>query len=150
MTLRALPTVLAQGEPLGEGTIDNWIVESSVHVAVGVLVLVSLTAALGWTARLALAGRTLDLTGRIVITVAQVVLAAQILLGIKLLDQGQGINQLYIHYIGGLIPLAVFLGAGWWLRADTPRKTQLLAALVAVGWISAVMAFFIGQEYANR
>lgn len=150
MTLRALPTVLAQGEPLGEGTIDNWIVESSVHVAVGVLVLVSLTAALGWTARLALAGRTLDLTGRIVITVAQVVLAAQILLGIKLLDQGQGINQLYIHYIGGLIPLAVFLGAGWWLRADTPRTTQLLAALVAVGWISAVMAFFIGQEYANR
>jgi hypothetical protein len=143
-------TVLAQDGGLGEGRIDNWIVDSSVHVVVGVLVLVSMTAAVAWTGRLALAGRPLDLTGRIVLTTAQAVLAVQVLLGIKLLDQGQGISQLYIHYIGGLLPLGIFLAGGWWIRTTTGRGTRILALLLGAGWMSALMAFFIGRAYVNR
>lgn len=142
--------VLAQDGALGDGRIDNWIIDSSVHVTLGVLVLVTMTAAVAWTGRLALTGRVLDTTGRVVLTVAQVVLALQILLGIKLLDQGQGISQLYIHYVGGLLPLGIFLGAGWWLKADTAFRTRILASLVAVGWFSAIMAFTIGRAYVNR
>jgi hypothetical protein len=74
----------------------------------------------------------------------------QILIGIKLLDQNQGFNQLYIHYIGGLVPMGAFLVGGWWVRGETPSRTRLLAVLVAVGWFSAVMAFFIGRAYVNR
>jgi ABC-type maltose transport system permease subunit len=136
---------LTESSALGEGTIDNWIVDSSVHVAVGVAVIVTMTAAAGWAVRLAVAGRVLDTAGRVLVGVATGVLAVQVLLGIKLLDQGQGISQLYIHYLGGMIPLGVFLLTGWWPRPDTPGRTRVFAALVAVGWLSAIMAFTIGR-----
>ncbi|MEZ5230426.1 MAG: hypothetical protein R2710_28295 [Acidimicrobiales bacterium] len=102
------PTVLAQSAPpLGDGKIDNWIISSSVHVVVGSLVLLTMTVATGWVGWPAIKGRSLDLGGKILISVAQVVLALQVLIGIKLLDQGQGIVQLYIHYLGGL-PMGAF------------------------------------------
>ncbi len=148
-------TVLGSGvlraaeSPLGDGRIDNWIISSSVHVALGVLVLVSMTAAVVWIGRLAVQNRPIDLAGKITLTVAQLVLALQVLVGIKLLDQGQGIVQLYIHYIGGLTPMGAFLVGGWWVRGDTPRSNRVLAVLIAVGWLSAIMAFFIGRAYAN-
>ena len=138
--------VLAQQD----GKLDNIIIESSVHVAVGSLVLLSLAVCTFWLVRRALAGETVDQTGRILIGVTQAVLTVQILLGIKLLDQGQGWNQLYIHYIGGLVPMGAFVVGGWWVRGDTGRQTRILAGLVALGLVSAVMAFAIGQSYANR
>ncbi len=134
---------------LGDGRIDNWIISSSVHVTLGVLVLVSMTTAVGWIGWLAVQNRPIDLTGKVAVTVAQLVLALQVLVGIKLLDQGQGIVQLYIHYLGGLTPMGAFLVGGWWVRGETPRSNRILAVLVAIGWISAVMAFFIGRAYAN-
>ncbi|MEZ5379335.1 MAG: hypothetical protein R2733_22740 [Acidimicrobiales bacterium] len=144
------PTVLAQSaSPLGDGKIDNWIISSSVHVVVGSLVLLTMTVATGWVGWLAIKGRSLDLGGKILISVAQVVLALQVLIGIKLLDQGQGIVQLYIHYLGGLLPMGAFLAGGWWVRGETPTSNRLLAALIAIGWFSAVMAFTIGRQYAN-
>jgi hypothetical protein len=145
-----LDLVVAQDDGIGDGAIDNVIVDSAVHVAVGSLVLVTMTIAAGWLVWLAVTGRVLDRPGRLAIAAAQVVLAVQVLLGIKLLDQGQGIGQLYIHYVGGLIPMGAFLVAGWWIRPDTPGRTRLVAALLAVGWLSAVMAFVIGRQYVNR
>jgi hypothetical protein len=142
--------VLAQDRGLDDGRIDNWIIDSSVHVTIGLLVLVTMTAAVLWTGRLALAGRALDRPGRVLLGVTQVVLALQVLLGIKLLDQGQGIQQLYIHYVGGLIPLAAFLVGGWWVRPDTAGRNRVLAVLLLIGWLSALMAFFIGRAYVNR
>ncbi len=141
--------LLAQDSPLGDGRIDNWIISSSVHVVVGSLVLVTMTAAVGWIGWLALKGRPIDLIGKVVLAIAQIVLALQVLIGIKLLDQGQGIVQLYIHYIGGLAPMGAFLVGGWWVRGDTPKSNRVLAALIAIGWLSAVMAFTIGRQYAN-
>lgn len=138
-----------QAGDLGDGRIDNTIISSSVHVATGVAVLVSMAVVFVMVARHAMAGRSIDTPTRIALLVAQLALVVQVLLGIKLLDQGQGIVQLYIHYVGGLTPLGAFLAAGWVARGDTPRSTRVLALLLAVGAFSAFMAFFIGQAYAN-
>lgn len=145
-----VPLATDTPSPLGDGAIDNWIIPSSVHVTVGALVLLIVGATALWLGRLAFGGASIDRTGRVLIAASQVVLALQVLLGIKLLDQGQGISQLYIHYLGGMAPMGVFLVAGWWIRGETPRSNRLLAGLVALGWISAVMAFTIGRAYVNR
>ena len=142
-------TVLGQVEGLGEGRIDNWIVSSSVHVATGAVVVVSMVVATVLVTRHALAGRPVDRSTKLILLVAQIALIMQALLGIKLLDQGQGIVQLYIHYIGGLLPLGLFLIAGWFARGDSAWSSRVLALLVLIGTVSAVAAFFIGRAYAN-
>ena len=134
---------------LGDGRIDNTIISSSVHVATGVVVLISMAVSTALVVRMAMAGRVIDLPAKAALAVAQVALIVQVLLGIKLLDQGQGIVQLYIHYIGGLAPLGAFLAAGWFARGDSARSTRVLAALLLLGSLSAYMSFFIGRAYAN-
>ena len=141
--------VLADGR-FGDGTIDNWFLRSSVHRTSGVVVVVAMVAATVKLGRLALAGRALDRGGRVLLAVAQLTLMVQALLGIKLLDQNMGSNQLYIHYLGGLLPLGFFLAAGWFGRIGSRTGTRVLAVLTTVGLASAAMAFFIGQSYVNR
>lgn len=141
--------LLRQASDLGDGRIDNWIVSSSVHVITGIVVLVSMALATGLVVRHAVAERPIDVATRRVLFVAQVALIVQVLIGIKLLDQGQGIVQLYIHYLGGLMPLGAFLAAGWFARGDTPKSSRALAVLLTIGALSAYAAFFIGRAYAN-
>ena len=148
-TSETAATLLARAGELGDGRIDNTIISTSVHVVTGTVVLVSMTIATLLVTRHAVAGRAIDAATKVALTVAQVALVVQVLLGIKLLDQGQGIVQLYIHYIGGLAPLGAFLAAGWFARGDSPRSTRVLAVLLALGVFSAFMAFFIGRAYAN-
>ncbi|QGG94510.1 hypothetical protein [Actinomarinicola tropica] len=142
--------LLATDSPLGDGAIDNYVIDSSVHVTTGVLVLVAMVATTIQLWRLALAGKGVDRLARVLLAAAQITLAVQALLGIKLLDQGQGVVQLYIHYLGGLAPLGLFIAAGWFAWRDRVRHTRVLAVLATIGLVSAVMAFTIGQEYANR
>jgi hypothetical protein len=146
MPARAL---LGQVGDLGDGRIDNWIISSAVHVATGVVVVVSMVLATVLVVRHAVAGRPIDAAARSALLVAQIALVVQVLLGIKLLDQGQGIVQLYIHYIGGLMPLGAFLVAGWFARGDSRWSTRLLAVLLLLGTLSAGAAFFIGRAYAS-
>jgi len=148
--ISASSPLLAADGPLGDGRIDNYVIDSSVHLAMGVVVLVAMVGAAAWLVRLAVAGREVDRVGQGLVIAAQVSLAVQVLLGIKLLDQGQGIAQLYIHYVGGALPLGLFLAAGWFGFRDPVRRTRLLAVLTTAGLVSATMAFFIGQAYANR
>lgn len=138
-----------QSSDLGEGRIDNVIVDASVHLAAGVVVLVTMTVATVLVARHALANRAIDRPTRWSLLAAQLALIVQVLLGIKLLDQGQGIVQLYIHYVGGLIPLGAFLAGGWLARGDDGRSSRILAAMLVVGEVSALMAFFIGRAFAG-
>ena len=142
--------LLAVDGPYGDGTIDNLVLRPAVHRTSGAIVLVAMLAASLYLLRLARRGRRVDRTGRILLAGAQVSLMVQALLGIKLLDQNMGSNQLYIHYIGGLLPLGFFLVAGWFGRSDSPTRTRWLAGLTAAGLASAAMAFFIGQAYVNR
>ena len=109
-----------------------------------------MTAALVLVGRDGLAGRPLSSPARWSIAAAQVALVVQVLLGIKLLDQGQGIFQLYIHYVGGLLPLGAFLLAGWFDRVDDGRRSRIMAVLVAVGYLAAIMTFVVGRAYVNR
>lgn len=142
-------THLLQAGDLGDGRIDNFIISSTVHLVVGVVVLVAMTAAVVLVGRHAMRNEPIARFTVYVLALAQVSLAAQILLGIKLLDQGQGIVQLYIHYVGGLTPMGAFLAAGWFARGDSGRSSRFLAALLIVGYVSALMAFFIGRSFAN-
>lgn len=141
--------LLRQAGDIGDGRIDNIIISSSAHVVSGVIVLLSMAAATGLVVRHAIRNEAVNATTRMALLIAQLSLIVQVLLGIKLLDQGQGIVQLYIHYVGGLIPLGAFLAAGWFARGDSPKSSRVLAALLAVGAVSAFMAFFIGRAYAN-
>lgn len=149
MTQSFSVSLLRQAGDLGDGRIDNLIISSSVHVATGVVVLLSMATATGLVFRHAIRNEAVNVTTRAALLVAQLSLIVQVLLGIKLLDQGQGIVQLYIHYVGGLMPLGAFLAAGWFARGDSPKSTRVLAVLLALGALSAFMAFFIGRAYAN-
>ncbi len=134
---------------IGDGKIDNFIIDSSVHLVSGVVVIVAMVTAVGLVARCALGKKPIDTIAKVSLGVAQVALIWQLLLGIKLLDQGQGIVQLYIHYIGGLLPLGGFLGAAWFARGDNPKSSKILASILFLSCLSALMAFFIGRAYVN-
>jgi len=139
-----------QSSGLGDGRIDNLIIDRSAHLNTGVAVLITMTIAVVMVTRHAIADQAITkLTGTFV-GVAAVALTVQILIGIKLLDQGQGISQLYIHYVGGLIPMGSLLVGGWFARGDDGRSSRILAGLLVVGYASALMAFFIGRAYVNR
>ncbi len=142
-------TILLQAGDLGDGRIDNFIVDRSAHLITGIIVLLTMTAAVGLVLRHAVLNQPINkLTGSVV-AIAGLALAVQILIGIKLLDQGQGISQLYIHYIGGLTPMGAFLVGGWFARGDSGRSSRILAGLLLVGYVSALMAFFIGRAFVN-
>lgn len=134
---------------VGEGRIDNIIIDSSVHLYAGAVVLVALVVSVTLVGMHAVRNERLGRAAQWSLAAAQASLIVQVLIGIKLLDQGQGIVQLYIHYVGGLIPLGAFLAGGWFARGDSGKSSRILAALMAVGVLSAFMAFFIGRAYAG-
>lgn len=143
-----MPFVLAQD--IGEGVIDNILISPALHrwwgAATVAAVLITVVLVTAHVAR----REAVSTPTRWSFAVAQVLLIVQTLLGIKLLDQGQGIFQLYIHYIGGLIPLGAFLAGGWLARGDTPRSARVLLGLLIVGFASALMAFVIGRAYVTQ
>jgi heme A synthase len=149
MSLFDLVVTAQQDGSLGGGKIDNFIVQPVVHQTNGVLVVVSLLAAGLWLTWLAVKHRPFDRRAQILVVVSQVFLGIQALLGIKLLDQGMGVVQLYIHYVGGLLPLGLFLVAGSLRFNDPRRRARVLAVLVDIGLVSAIMAYVIGQAYVN-
>ena len=138
-----------QSNNVGEGRIDNFIINSSLHLYGGVAVLITMTFALVLVGLAAYKSQAISRPAKLAIVSAQLSLGVQVLLGVKLLDQGQGIFQLYIHYVGGLIPLGAFLSAGWFARGDNGKSSRILFGLVALGYVSCLMAFFIGRAYVN-
>ncbi len=134
---------------IGEGVIDNIIISSAAHRWWGALAVAVMFIVVGLVTRHVARKEAVSTKTRWLFLVAQVVLVVQVLLGIKLLDQGQGIVQLYIHYVGGLIPLGAFLAGGWVARGDTPRSARVLLVLLVVGMASAFMAYTIGRAYVT-
>lgn len=132
-----------------EGVIDNIFVSPRVHEATGGLVVLAMLVTTGWVARLALANRPIEGGARVSLVVTQILLMVQALIGIKLLDQGLGVLQLYIHYVGGLIPLGLFVAAGWVSWRDPAVRTRAIAVLSVIGTLSAGMAFVIGRAYVQ-
>jgi heme A synthase len=147
-----VPAVLfaQQDGDLGGGKIDNFIVDPWVHRLNGSLVVAALLATAVWLTWRALRRQPYDGTAQVLVVTSQVLLMIQALLGIKLLDQGMGVVQLYIHYVGGLLPLGLFLVLGWVRITDPVRRARILAIVVDVSLVAAVMAYLIGQAYVNR
>ncbi len=129
--------------------IDNIIIPPSVHITIGILVMVSTLAAAIITG--VVAWRRLGVTplAHWSMIVAQVALIIQILIGVKLLDQGLGVLQLYIHYVGGLGAFFFFL-LYYWFQPKTPiRQGWLAFAMSFLAFLFAIQAYFIGLAYVG-
>ena len=127
--------------------IDSIFVPPNVHFAVGMLVLLASLLALvvaGWSA-----WKRQPMNGRVHLALIffQIVLMVQVLIGIKLLDQGLGALQLYIHFIGGMAPLAFCLFMYWLPTADGIRKGRIAAGVAALSFVFVLMTFMIGSAY---
>lgn len=81
--------------------LDSIWLPPTVHIWSGMLVLTATLAAVVYTAVRAWRRRDLGPAGNAILIFAQLTLMAQAVLGIKLLDQGLGPLQLFIHYLGG-------------------------------------------------
>ncbi len=129
--------------------IDRIIIPPALHRGFGELVM--LTLLLTTIFLLYRAWRKQPLTGvaRALTILSQVVLMGQALLGIKLLDQGMGTIQLYIHYLGGLGPLLFFLLLYWFPSRDPIRQTRWAALAAGSALAFAILAYTIGGLYAR-
>src|SRR5690554_2092542 len=126
--------------------IDAIWVPSSVHLVSGTVVLLATLAALVVSVYFAWRNRPLGAGASAVLIVAQLSLMVQAVIGIKLLDQGLGPLQLFIHYLGGLGPLLFFF-VYYWLPREVRRKRWTAVIVTSSAFLFAVMAFGIGQSY---
>ena len=126
--------------------IDSIWVPSSVHVVSGMVVLLATLAGLIVSAYLAWRNRSLGVGASAVLIFAQLALMVQAVIGIKLLDQGLGPLQLFIHYLGGLGPLLFFF-VYYWLPREVRLKRWTAVIVTSSAFLFAVMAFGIGQSY---
>lgn len=127
--------------------IDSFIVPPFVHMMIGTLVLVAAFLALAVTVRAVWKKQPLTRSNHLVFVLFQLSLMVQILIGIKLLDQGLGPLQLYIHYIGGLAPMAFWLFF-YWLPAGSGMTQSRRAATVSfLSFLFVLMTFAIGSAY---
>lgn len=129
--------------------IDRIGVPPIVHRDVGIAVLVITFTAFLVAALCAVRRRTLPGWSKPLFIAAQVVLMVQALIGIKLLDQGSGFVQLYIHYVGGLGPLLFYMLMYWFPARDDLRRTRVAALVTGSAFLFAVMAYTIGGAYAG-
>ncbi|MDF1523318.1 MAG: hypothetical protein P1P87_10920 [Trueperaceae bacterium] len=126
--------------------IDAIWVPTSVHFLVGTLVVVAGLAALTAAAYHGFRNRSPARWAHGLLILAQLTLAVQALIGIKLLDQGLGPLQLYIHYVGGLGPLLFFL-LYYWLPAPFRAGRWSATLVTGAAFAFALMAYSIGQSY---
>ncbi len=126
--------------------LDSIWVPPTVHVWSGTVVLAATLAAVVYTAVRGWRKRDLGLTGNAILILAQVALMVQVVIGIKLLDQGLGPLQLFIHYLGGLGPLLFFL-AYYWLPGSLRTRRWTPLAVSGAAFLFSVMAFGIGMSY---
>lgn len=71
----------------------------------------------------------------------------QALIGIKLLDQGLGVLQLFIHYLGGLAPLAFIIILSWLPDRGPIIRSRRVAGLAALSALFLVLTFGVGSMY---
>lgn len=130
--------------------IDQIGVPPQVHMVVGIAVLAVTLSSFLVAVLFALRKQPLPRWTKALFIAAQLVLMVQALIGIKLLDQGSGFSQLYIHYLGGLGPLAFFMLMYWFPSRDALKQTRIASLVAGGSFVFAFMAFSIGSAYANR
>ncbi|MDQ7030245.1 MAG: hypothetical protein Q9O62_10945 [Ardenticatenia bacterium] len=129
--------------------IDRIVVPPSVHIAAGGVLFLVAAAALVLTALEARRRHPLSRTTVSVLAALQLLLLAQTLIGIKLLDQGHGVRQLYIHYVGGFAPIGLYLVLSWLPLRDEVRRTYATAAVTGLTFVFVLLTFAVGSMYVN-
>ena len=126
--------------------IDELWLPTWVHLALGSAVLLATLASLAVALVHRLRRRELPKWVLGLFIVTQVIVAAQLLLGIKLLDQGLGPMQLYVHYLGGTGVLFFYL-LFYWLPAPMRRTGWTATVLTGLAFAFALMTYTIGEMY---
>lgn len=130
--------------------IDRIGVSPTVHLWMGMAVLATTLGSFLVAFLYALRKQPMPAWSKGLLIVTQVVLMGQALLGIKLLDQGSGVVQLYIHYLGGLGPLLFFMLMYWFPTRDSLKHSRVAALVAGSAFVFAFMAFTIGSMYSNQ
>jgi len=126
--------------------IDEIWVSPSIHFWVGWGVVITTLLSLIYTLVCAIRNISINRTLFSVLLLAQLSLMLQIMIGIKLLDQGLGPLQLYIHYVGGVGSFFFYL-LFYWLPENIKQKRWTAFTLCSLGFLFALMAFTIGSSY---
>ena len=79
----------------------------------------------------------------------QIALMVQALIGIKLLDQGLGTVQKYVHYLGGLGALGLVMLYYWLPKRDARDSSTKALGLTLASLAFVLMTFIIGGLYAR-
>jgi hypothetical protein len=128
--------------------IDSIFLPPIVHLSIGFLVLLSNSVILVVTGWLALKKRAFTPLANFLFIMFQTFLMLQAMVGIKLLDQGMGVLQLYIHYLGGLAPLAFCLIFYWFFSGQNAvTKSHRLALISGISLAFVVLTFAVGSMY---
>ncbi len=129
--------------------IDAIWVSPNIHIIAGLAVLFTTFLSVLTSAFFAWRNRKADRLLHSVLILAQLSLMIQILIGIKLLDQGLGVLQLYVHYLGGLGAFFFYL-LFYWLPTATQKLRWTATSLSMAAFLFAIMAYSIGGDYVAR
>ena len=139
---------------------DEIIIQPALHNAIGGIVVLAaiLTVALNWRGLATLkttggtdSSRSPSLGGwqNAALIAFQIALIVQALIGIKLLDQGLGTVQKYVHYLGGIGSLGLVL-LYYWLPKRDARDSRVKALGLTVASLAFVLlTFVVGGLYAR-
>jgi uncharacterized protein with PQ loop repeat len=127
--------------------IDAIVVPPIVHMVVGTLVLLTSLIATLVAGVAVWKKKPLTRANHIVFILFQLALMVQVLIGIKLLDQGLGQLQLYIHYLGGLAPMGFWLVYYWLPSGSETAHSRRAATVSLLSFVFVFMTFAIGSAY---
>ncbi|GGL70806.1 hypothetical protein GCM10010840_06190 [Deinococcus aerolatus] len=138
---------------------DEIVIQPAIHNAVGGIVVLAaiVTVMLNWRGLLKLRGVGADaaappsLSGwqNAALIALQIALMVQALIGIKLLDQGLGTVQKYVHYLGGLGALGLVMLYYWLPKRDARDSSIKALGLTVASLAFVLMTFIIGGLYAR-
>jgi hypothetical protein len=128
--------------------IDRIVVPTSVHIIVGILLIVVTSIATLIFLLLAKQNRPLNTAAKVSLAATELILLVQVLIGIKLLDQGQGVFQLYVHYLGAILPVGLLITMRW-LPIFEKHQVRITAAVMVVTLASVIMTATIGSAFVR-